>query len=83
MDLLGAVRSGDRRASLEAIRDQLAATLAEADAQQVASLAKELRAVITELDSMPRTREGSKSDELAAKRATRRAAAGRAKAAGK
>ena len=75
MELTGEVASGDRRRALVAIRDQLALTLAEADAHQVASLARELRAVVAELDAMPGHREGSKSDELAQRRATRRAKA--------
>ncbi|GIH98102.1 hypothetical protein [Planobispora takensis] len=71
-DLLSAVRSGDRRASLEAIRDRLAAELVEADGKNAASIAKELRATLAELDALPGGEE-SKLDDLAARRAARRA----------
>jgi len=62
---------GDRRVALEAIRDRLAAELAREDVFGVAGIAKELRAVIAELDSLPLAK-GSKSDDLAARRAARR-----------
>lgn len=88
------VGHGDRRRSLEAIRDHLARTLeahdtehrrgcececgpAVTDDRTVAAVAKELRAVITELAALPTGREESKVDDLAAAReARRRKAAG-------
>lgn len=73
-DLVTAVATGDRRASLEAIRDHLAAILTAGTAGiAIGPIAKELRTVIAELDSLPGALEGSKSDELAAKRAKRTA----------
>ena len=66
--------SGDRRAALEAIRDRLATELARPDCFGVAGIAKELRAVIAELESLPGAKE-SISDDLAARRAKRRSAA--------
>jgi hypothetical protein len=76
------VARGDRRKSLEAIRDHLAAELEDSPATvAIAPMAKELRAVIEELDSLPLSKEESKVDDLTAKRESRRAAARRAQAA--
>lgn len=75
MGLPDVVASGDRRKSLEAIRDHLATNLVDAEGREIASIAKELRAVMAEIYSLPGAREGSASDDLAAKRAARRAAA--------
>lgn len=75
MGLPDVVAAGDRGDSLEAIRDRLAKELDEAEGRDVAPIAKELRAVIAEIYSLPRAKEGSKSDELAARRTARRAAA--------
>lgn len=69
------VATGDRRKSLEAVRDHLAARLIDAGTREAAAIAKELRNVMAELYSLPGEREGSKSDELADRRARRRAAA--------
>lgn len=67
-----AVSGGDRRESLEALRDHLAAGLEEATGRDVASIARELRAVLAELDSLPVDREESHVDQLAEARANRR-----------
>jgi len=78
VDLGEAVGSGDRRKALEAIRDKLTGELRTAEGRDAAVLAKELRATIAELDALPGGKEVSKVDELAARRADRRAdAAGR------
>jgi hypothetical protein len=69
------VVAGDRRKSLEAIRDKLAGELDEAYGRDAAVLAKELRAVITELDSLPGGKEVSPVDELTARRKARLAEA--------
>lgn len=69
------VASGNRKDSLEAIRDHLALNLADAEGREIASIAKELRAVMAELYSLPGEREGSASDDLAQRRARRRAEA--------
>ncbi|MGW4476845.1 hypothetical protein ACWENQ_44940 [Nonomuraea sp. NPDC004354] len=75
-DITGAVR-GDKRAALEAIRDRLAAELVRAKGQAAAAVAKELRSTIDAIEALPGG-EVSAVDDLAAKRATRRAdAAGR------
>jgi molecular chaperone GrpE (heat shock protein) len=70
-DLRKVIRSGDRRRSLEAIRDRLATELQDAEGRDVAPIAKELRAVIDQLDRSPGGKEVSKRDELAARRARR------------
>ena len=69
--LVDAVAGGDRRKSLEAIRDKLAAELRDTVGRDAAALAKELRAVISELDGLPGGKERSTVDELAARRAGR------------
>lgn len=65
------IKAGERRASLEAIRDKLAAELKDAYGRDAAALAKELREVIRELDSLPTGGEESTVDQLAARRARR------------
>ncbi|MGI5493873.1 hypothetical protein [Microtetraspora malaysiensis] len=67
------VAEGDRRASLEAIRDKLARELHDAEGRDAAAIAKELRATIAELDALPGGKEVSAVDELNARRAARRA----------
>jgi len=67
--------SGDRRRLLEAIRDRLARDLDLAPAVVSAQLAAQLRATSAELDSLPAPEETSVIDQIAARRAARRAAA--------
>ncbi len=67
--------TGSRRDALEAIRDRLAAELEDAEGREVAALARELRATLLELEGLPSKREESPVDDLAARRANRRAAA--------
>lgn len=64
----------DQRTGLEAIRDRLAAELEDASGRDVASIARELRLTIAELESLPSKREESKVDDLTARRDRRRAA---------
>lgn len=86
-ELAEVIASGDLRASLEAIRDSLAAEVADArrathkrecscvcgigDARVLVAVMKELRAVIAVLDALPNAERKSKSDDLAARRARR------------
>lgn len=81
------VPSGDRRASLEAIRNRLAAETNDTlwqrhkeececfcgmgDGRLLVALVKELRAVIAEIETLPVAAEKSTSDQLAARRAAR------------
>jgi hypothetical protein len=66
------VAEGDRRKSLEAVRDRLAAELETAEGRDVASVAKELRETIRELDNLPLGEGVSGVDQLANRRASRR-----------
>lgn len=71
--LCGAVRSGDRREALEALRDTLAWSIeADAEVKSVAPLANQLRMVLSELDTLAEAKEGDPLDALAARRAARR-----------
>lgn len=72
-DVIGAAVGGDRRAILEAVRDRLAEELAGAKGKDAAPLAKELRATLAELESLPGGKEVSPLDDLSARRAARRA----------
>ena len=59
-DLIDAAKSGDRRATLEALRDKLALTIAECESgRDVAALSKRLMEVMGELDSMPKAKPDS------------------------
>lgn len=82
---------GDRLDSLKAIRDRLAEETSDTlwnkhkdecscvcgmgDGRMLVALVKELRAVITEIESMPVAKELSPSDQLAERRALRIAGA--------
>ena len=67
-ELVETVRSGDRRESLEALRDRLASVLVGAEPSNVAALAKQLREVMAELDGLDDGAEVDVLDELAARR---------------
>jgi hypothetical protein len=67
--------SGDRRATLEALRTKLASEIENATGRDVASLSKELTSVMRELEAIPTGREESAVDDLAARRAQRLAGA--------
>lgn len=73
VEVSAVIADGDRRASLEAIRDKLGRELEQAVGRDAATIAKELRAVIAELDALPGGKEASTVDELHARRAARRA----------
>lgn len=66
--------AGDRRKSLEALRDLLARQLETAD-RDVPALARQLREVMADLDALPNPHEKSRVDELNKRRAQRRAKA--------
>lgn len=68
------VAGGDRRASLEALRDHLASLLVTTERDH-ASIARQLTVVLRELDDLPSLQEDSKVDDLAQQRAARRAKA--------
>lgn len=68
------VREGDLRLSLTALRDHLAERLLSAE-RDAAPLARQLTIVLRELAALPNPAEESKVDEIAARRAARRAKA--------
>jgi len=71
--LLGEVAgTGDRLATLQVLRDRLAADLDKADdPRDVAALALRLTDVLQQIESMPNTQQASAADEIAARRAAR------------
>jgi len=75
MPLADVVKGNDLRLSLEALRDELAAAMDEANPAIKAQLAGRLQAVLTQLDAMP-AQQRSMVDELGAKRADRESDAG-------
>ena len=68
------VKEGDHRASLLALRDHLAERLLSAD-KDAAPIARQLTIVLAQIASLPASESGSKLDEIAARRAARRAKA--------
>ena len=61
-NLMDAARSGDRRKTLEALRDKLAASIQDCESgRDVAALSKRLMEVMGELDALPQP---SAEDEL-------------------
>ena len=68
--LVESVATGDRRVALTSLRDELARRLVDAE-RDVPGLARQLLAVLSELDSLPNPAEESTVDDLASKRAAR------------
>ncbi len=65
----------DQRRRLEALRDRLEAAVAEAGHRDLAPLAARYQAVLAELAALPEVKDADGLDDLAARRAGRRAAA--------
>ena len=76
--LVAAAASGDRRAALLALRDELARRLVDAE-RDAAPLARQLTIVLEQIDALPVPGEASRVDDLAKRRQARRAAAPRRK----
>ena len=74
--LVAAAASGDRRAALLALRDELARRLVDAE-RDAAPLARQLTIVLREIEQLPVPGEKSRVDDLAKRRARRRAASDR------
>lgn len=74
-NLIDAAKSGDKRATLVALRDKLAETIEHCESgRDMASNSKRLMEVMEELESMPdpnATKKISKHDRLKAKRENR------------
>lgn len=66
------VKQGNRRASLVAIRDNLATRLDTCPPREVAPIAKQLVDTIREIEDLPIEKEESLVDQLARKRTERR-----------
>jgi hypothetical protein len=68
-----AASTGNRLATLEALRDRLAAEIDQCDTQKdLAALVLRLTDVLEQIDSMPSTQQVSAADEIAERRAARR-----------
>lgn len=67
--------TSEHRKRLEALRDALTTAIADAGNRDLAPLAGQLRAVLADLAALPDASEASDVDDLARKRARRRAAA--------
>ena len=66
-DLVSAARSGDRRQTLEALRDKIAASIQDCESgRDVAALSKRLMEVMGELDALPKPSDGDELAELQA-----------------
>jgi hypothetical protein len=72
-DFVEILRTGDHRASLEALRDELAAGMVAADPNVKPQYAARLQAVLLELASFPSV-ERSEVDDLVERRRARRTA---------
>ena len=68
---LAAAQSGDRRAALVALRDTLARSMDECDANMHAQIAGQYRATLAELAALPAVEVKSKRDELRERRDAR------------
>ena len=62
--LVNASQSGDRKATLEALRDELARRIATAEDRNVAALAARLTDVVQILDTLKPAEEGTPLDEF-------------------
>ncbi len=69
-----AAKSGDQRATLEAMRDRLAAQMDRATPAIAAQLAGQLAKTLKDLAELPPAKGGSKLDEVRARREARRGA---------
>jgi hypothetical protein len=70
--LQAVVAEGDRRRSLEAVRDRLGRAIDDCvEPRDVGSLAKHLSEVLRDLENLPMKDAGSRLDDLAAKRRAR------------
>ncbi|MFE6305025.1 hypothetical protein [Nocardiopsis sp. NPDC057823] len=69
-----ALASGDRATQLAGLRDHLARQLQKASPKEAPALSRELRIITDELDRLGAGVSGDSVDDLAARRARRRAA---------
>jgi hypothetical protein len=71
-DLVTAALSGDKRATLIALRDRLAEEIEQAGARDLAPLSRQLTEVLKQLDEIPDGKEVTPADDIANRRAERR-----------
>ena len=64
-----------RKAGLEALRDDLAASIESAETRDKAALARQLAAVLAQIEELPTSGEVTQVDEIAKRRDNRRRAA--------
>jgi len=73
MSVADAASSGNRLAALESLRDRLAAEIDGCDnSRDLPALVLRLTDVMEQIESMPTTRQTSRADEIAERRAARR-----------
>lgn len=66
-DLVSAARSGNRRETLEALRDKIASSIQDCESgRDVAALSKRLMEVMGELDALPKPSDADELEELQA-----------------
>ena len=66
-DLVSAARSGNRRETLEALRDKIASSIQDCESgRDVAALSKRLMEVMGELDALPKPADADELEELQA-----------------
>lgn len=59
-DLVNAARSGDKRETLEALRDKIASSIQDCESgRDVAALSKRLMEVMNEIDALPKPKDES------------------------
>lgn len=71
-DLVTAALSGDKRATLVALRDRLVKEIEEAGARDLAPLSRQLMEVLKALDEVPDEKEVSAANDIANRRNARR-----------
>ena len=66
-NLMDAARSGDRRSTLEALRDKIAASIQDCESgRDVAALSKRLMEVMGEIDALPEPADFDELEDLQA-----------------
>ena len=71
-DLVNAALTGDKRATLIALRDRLAEEIENAGARDLAPLSRQLTEVLKQLEEVPDKKEVTPADDIANRRKARR-----------
>ena len=82
MSLKSVASQGSRRETLVALRDELAARIPGASNKDVAALAGRLERILDQIEAVPDRKDVSAADEIAQRRAARRAKPARTARAG-